>query len=299
MPRRGILLLLLLSALLAGAFLVALVSQRTIEGAIPGKAPVLSFHVVDQGLLAGTGQALFLSEEGRGWARVRGLRRGPSLVTESDGAVVVLVGGRLVRSGDLRSFQPLGGRRLAGTAVAGGPGGSVFVAERGGRLVRVTLEGKVEPIEAAGAHPEQVLALAAEDRALCAAGLSTGLWCSADAGRTWRRLLQTPARAILIDPGDPQRLLLGTPGGLLVSTDGGASFRFGELRSAVEALAEHRGAFFAIADRLVLRSSNGLTGWNVPLRDRNHHFAEQFSADLQGRVHWPRGQAASPVTPRR
>lgn len=62
--------------------------------------------------------------------------------------------------------------------------------------------------------------------AIIFAGTTDGLWQTEDAGKTWRRLIPgVTVNDIHIDPRDPARILLATDrGGVLLSTDGGATF---------------------------------------------------------------------------
>lgn len=268
---RSLLLAAVLVALLSGAFVAALISSRQIEGGIPGGSPVLALAAIEPGFLAGTDGGLLVSPDGRSWS-VPELPRGRSLVTAAGGAGVALVDGRLLRTEDLVTFQPVTGEQLAGTALAGLPEGSVYVWTGSRTVARAPAGGPVERLPLGDAAPPDVLALAvapAGPAILYAGGIASGLHRSADSGASWTRLLATPVRAILIDPADPRRLLLGTPGGVLVSADGGLSWEFTELRSRIEGLAEHGGRFFAVtSDRLVFASPDGVRAWEALALER-------------------------------
>jgi hypothetical protein len=75
--------------------------------------------------------------------------------------------------------------------------------------------------------PAVVYAGTGQGEALAALGV--GLLRSVDGGTTWRpliakELLGTGCNALLVDPGDPDRLLAATTGGLMGSADGGRSW---------------------------------------------------------------------------
>src|SRR5579864_7205548 len=65
------------------------------------------------------------------------------------------------------------------------------------------------------------------DHNIVYAGTTEGLWKTTDAGATWRRVTgpNVIVNDVLIDPRQPSHLLLATDrGGVLASTDGGATF---------------------------------------------------------------------------
>jgi photosystem II stability/assembly factor-like uncharacterized protein len=81
---------------------------------------------------------------------------------------------------------------------------------------------------AGSAHRTHLIRLDPRDSQTVYAGTTQGLWRSANAGVTWQRL--TPGdwsiTGIVIDPKDPQRLVLGTErSGVELSEDGGRTFR--------------------------------------------------------------------------
>jgi photosystem II stability/assembly factor-like uncharacterized protein len=109
-----------------------------------------------------------------------------------------------------------------------------------------------------------VLALAADpaEPGSLLAGSIAGLWRSDDAGATWTRLLGTPSQSVLFDPSHPRTILLATPGGVLVSVDGGLQWRFTEMRLDVHGLSQEGGKLFAVtSDRVVYGSPDGIRGW--------------------------------------
>lgn len=76
------------------------------------------------------------------------------------------------------------------------------------------------------------------------AGTTIGLYVSRDAGASWKQhLSDVVINAVLVHPGDPTRILLGTDdAGVLKSTDGGESFRpvnRGFVHRQIAALASH------------------------------------------------------------
>src|SRR2546421_59398 len=78
------------------------------------------------------------------------------------------------------------------------------------------------------------------------------------------RTFGTPSQAVLVDPSSPQRILLGTPGGLLVSENGGLQWHQTEMRKDVHGLSQEGGRFFAVTtERLVYGSNDGTSGWTA------------------------------------
>lgn len=254
------------AALLAGAFVAAVFSERRLEGAVPGDAPLSSLGAVDAGFLAGTGEGLFTSTDGVRWSFDRRFGSERTLVASSGGAAVVSTGRVLARTGDLRTFDRRSDVPPGGTAIAlAGDGVTVYLAagsEGRARIFRLPPGAAAQLVPLQGEGPAEVVALAVGvDGGVVAGGLRSGLWTTGHEGR-WRRLLATPARAVMIDPSDPSRILLGTPGGILVSRNGGREWRFTGFRSSVEGLATSGGKFYALAaDRLIYVSPDGETGW--------------------------------------
>ena len=76
--------------------------------------------------------------------------------------------------------------------------------------------------------------------------------------------LRTPSQAVLVDPANPQRILLGTPGGVLVSGNGGLQWHQSEMRKDVHGLSQENGKFFAVTtERIVYGSNDGTNGWTA------------------------------------
>jgi hypothetical protein len=261
----------LLVALLSGGFVVALLSEGRIEGSVPGGDPVLGLAAVPAGFLVGTASGAVASPDGRRWRETSlpGAPRGRVLVAAADGRAVAVAGGRLYEGDGLDDFRRRSLAPRDATALAAGGDGEILVATQGGRLVRVGGDATQDVPLGPGA-PREILALAARDGGLYAGGLSSGLWQSVDGGRQWQQLLKTPIRAVLADgPVGAGRLLLATPGGILVSADDGRSWRFTELRIATEGLSASGGAFYALtSERVVYHSADGEGSWSplVPTR---------------------------------
>lgn len=263
MSRRGRLLLVGLVAALAAVGLGGgLLSVRRIEGAVPGEAPLLGLATAGRGFLVGTGHGVLSSDDGVRW-RPTPLPRERALVASGGGSGFVLAGGSLYRAEGADSFDRLA--TAGGTALAVTGAGEVRIAAAG-RLLSVGPEGEVSATALGSGAPREIIALAAEGTSptVYAGGVVSGLWRSEDGGTTWRRLLQTPARAVLIDPENPARLLLATPGGILLSDDRGLSWGFTELRARTEGVTVGEEGFFALtSDRLVVGSRDGERGWEA------------------------------------
>ena len=110
-------------------------------------------------------------------------------------------------------------------------GGGVWESRDGGRSWACRTDD--QPAAAIGvlafAPGDPAVAYAGTGRGEALAALGVGLLRSADGGTTWRpliakELLGTGCNDLLVDPGDPDRLLAATTGGLLGSADGGRSW---------------------------------------------------------------------------
>lgn len=248
--------------LFVGGLLVALLGSRVNRDAIPGSQPVASLAAIPAGYLVGTIGALYASPDGATWTPAR--LPAELVATASDGATAyVLAGGDLRSTTDLHTFKLLASA-VNGTVVAAGPAGVVDVVS-GARILQVGADGAVTALPAGPTKPDGLLGLAVSPvspSTLLAGGPVSGLWESEDSAATWHRILGTPTQAVLIDAANPQRFLLGTPGGLLVSDDGGAQWRFTDLRLNIHALSQKAGSYFAVGDdRVVYRSPDGVKGW--------------------------------------
>jgi hypothetical protein len=247
--------------LLAGALIVALISSRAIVGAVPGRSPILGLAAVPDGFLVGTSRGAFVSRDGQTWSAVGALTRSRALVADGRTVGLVLSRGSVWLTRDLSAIER---RSQVGSAVAVAVASddSVYVVKDPQHVLRISGNESRELSFSRG--PEEIVALAAVDAgSLLAGGLTSGLWESRDEGLTWRRLLQTPIRAILVDPARKGRIFIATSGGILASNDEGRRWRFTGMRLPVEALAESGGRFFALsADRLVYVSTDGET-WST------------------------------------
>lgn len=251
-----------LSVLFLGSLIVAVLSVRHLQGSIPGSDSILSLAVIHQGFLVGTTGGVLASPDGRTWLPATNIPREPVGVASDGTTSYVLAGGVLKSTGDLHAFTTLA-TGVTGTVMAPGPSGSVDVVA--GRTVeRILGPAALPPLARVPLSP--VFAVAVDGGSadsVLVAGIA-GLWRTDDAGATWQRLLGTPTQAVLIDPANSQRILLGTPGGMLESLNGGLSWRQTELRSDIHGLSWGRGKFFAVTtERVVYGSNDGATGWRA------------------------------------
>ncbi|MGH2720268.1 MAG: hypothetical protein ACRDJO_01525 [Actinomycetota bacterium] len=263
-PRGGALALALVFALFGGALIAVLLRARTIEGSVPGRAGVLSIAVTGAGYVVGTTDGAFASVDGRTWVPIEGVS-GPAPVAGDGDRVLVASGTTLLETTDLGTLRPVAALPFEATAVGTTSDGAVYVIDRSGNLARAE-PGAGSATPGGGRGPESVLGLdMAEPGVLYAASLLSGLWRSEDGGGGWTRILETPAHAVLAAPATADadaRVLLATPGGVLVSRDGGNSWALSALEVRIEGLAQHGGAFYAVTgERLVLHSPDGETGW--------------------------------------
>lgn len=246
--------------------MAAVVGERRLEGSVPGDDPILGLAVLRESFLLGTSDGLLTSADGFTWRRVPGFG-GETLVAGAADMVVVVSGGRLSATSDLRTFDPLPADPGRATALAAASDGTVWVAGGSGRLLVVNPDGSTTRLSLKGG-PRQVLSLAVlpgEPRTILAGGLSDGLWRSVTAGREWEQILGTPIRAVQADPAEPGRYLIGTAAGALTASRTAPEFT--DLRQPVEALAESAGTFYAITlDRLLYESEDGTT-WSVRAQD--------------------------------
>jgi photosystem II stability/assembly factor-like uncharacterized protein len=252
----------LVVALFCVGVVLAVVTSRRVRGSIPGSDSILSLAAIRAGFLVGTSRGLAASQDGATWAAARIQRQQVAVASDGTSAYVLAEGDVRVTS-DLSTYtvQVTG---VTGTAVAGGSGGSVYVAHAPW-IALFGADGKLRALPSSPPVKEGVVALTAapgNPSELLAGGPISGLWQSQDAGATWHRLVGTPSQAVLIDPANPQRILLGSPGGLLESVDGGTQWRFTQLRKDVHGLAAAGGVFFAVtSERILYESSDGVGRW--------------------------------------
>jgi hypothetical protein len=244
--------------LISGALVAVIITSRTIVGAVPGRSPILGMAALDDGFLVGTSRGAFVSRDGVTWSGVKNFSRSETLVADGRTQGLVLSAGTVWSTRDLSAFDKRSqvGR---GVAMAVAADDSVYVVKDPAHVLRIS--GNQTQQLAFSTGPEEILSLASVDAgSLLAGGLTSGLWESRDGGVTWRRLLQTPTRAIMGDPVSEKRIFIATAGGILVSNDEGRRWRFTGMRMPVEALAEAAGRFFALStDRLVYTSTDGVS----------------------------------------
>ena len=250
--------------LFLGALVVVLLSSGRVQGSIPGSDSILSLAAIPQGFLVGTAGGVLQSPDGRMWLAATNIPREPVSVASDGTTSYVLAGGTLKSTRDLHTFGTLA-TGVTGTVIAPGPDGTVYVAA-GRSIDRVATRGgaPLPPLPGAPAAGVFSMAVVGDRPGSVLIGAIGGLWRTDDAGRTWQRILGTPSQAVLVDPSSPQRILLGTPGGVLVSENGGLQWHKTEMRKDVHGLSQEGGKFFAVTtERLVYGSNDGTSGWTA------------------------------------
>jgi hypothetical protein len=251
------------SVLFLGALVVVILSSGRVQGSIPGSDSILSLAAIPRGFLVGTAGGVLLSPDGKTWLAATNIPREPVSVASDGTTSYVLAGGTLKSTRDLRTFGTLA-TGVTGTVIGPGPDGTVYVAA--GRSVdRVTAGGgSLPPLPGPPAPGVFSMAVVGDRQGSVLVGAIGGLWRTDDAGRTWQHILGTPSQAVLVDPANPQRILLGTPGGVLVSGNGGLQWHQTEMRKDVHGLSQAGGRFFAVTrERLVYASDDGTSGWTA------------------------------------
>lgn len=246
------------------SLIAAFISRRTIEGAIPGKAAILSLGVIDDGFLVGTATGLWRSTDGSNWTSVKKFAGSRALVASDADRAVVHFKSILHKSADLKEWEPAFGAVQAAVAIALDVEGNIYFAESADRFGLVTADGSLQAVKAQKG-PREVIAvegISGDPVVVFSGGLTSGFWRSVGGGLRWRHILKTPTRTILVDPNVSDRIFIGTAGGVLYSKDEGFKWTFTDMRLPVEALSEHDGRYFAITeDRLLYFSSDGLKDW--------------------------------------
>ena len=252
-----------IGVLFLGALVLVILSSGRVQGSIPGTDSILSLAAIPPGFLVGTAGGVLQSPGGKTWLAATNIPR-EAVAVASDGTTsYVLAGGTLKSTRDLRSF----GTRatgVTGTVIAPGPDGTVYLAA--GRSVDRLASGgaPLAPLPGRPAPGVFSMAVVGDGPGSVLVGAIGGLWRTDDAGRTWQRILGTPSQAVLVDPANPPRSLLGTPGGVLVSETGGRQWHQTEMRKDVHGLSQAGGRFFAVTtERLVYGSNDGTSGWTV------------------------------------
>lgn len=196
----------------------------------------LEFHPGRPGLLlAGTFRHPFRTEDlGRSWTRIAG-----GMVEDTE------VFGLAFLQGNPDEIWAA----TCGWVYRTADGGASWVRHRDGLSDRRTHVVRIDPRD-----PNRILA-----------GTTGGLFESRDAGRSFRRVTpEVVVNALVFDPQDPARLVMGTESeGVLVSGDGGTSFASGS-----SGLAEARLTAVAETGRglvLVARAADGPAGglWTI------------------------------------
>lgn len=268
---RGVLWLgVILLAMFTGALMLAILAARGNRDAVPGTDTIASLGVIPAGYLVGTTGGLAVSADARVWS-VAHLPAEVVSVASQGGVAYVLAGGVLRSTSDLKRFVTVA-NGVTGTVIAVGPGGGVDIVD-GQRITQVgggvgATPGTPPPVQTrqgGASMPKGIVGFAVEPTnadTILAGGPTSGLWETEDGGATWHRLLGTPTQAVVFDPANPQRILLGTVAGVLISVDGGLSWRFTQLRLDVHGLAADGGRFYAVsADRRLFVSPDGVSGW--------------------------------------
>lgn len=248
----------MLGLLLAISLAVAVVSFRTIEGAVPGRGPVLGLAATDEHFVVGTAAGVYVSSDGVQWRALEQFPEG-ALVAQAGDELLVLSRGSLYRGDGLENLEEVADGLPSALALAGDASGRAWLG-RERELVIVEPAGERRSVRYRGG-PGDMVALAVDDTntdKIFAGSLTSGLWYSRNAGRSWEPVLQTPTRAAMVSISDARRFI-GTSGGVLYST-ATDPWEFTDLRSSIEALARARGGYLAVTtERLVYRSEDGLT----------------------------------------
>jgi len=251
---------------LSVAVISTLLSTRSIEGAVPGRAPILGLAALDGGFIAGTETGVFVSSNGKAWSQSSQFAGKPALVASSARSrAAVLSGGVLFETMSLSNFVrgPAGPMRAAAIVVE--PSGSVYIATGPGRLLVLGAGGALKSKGLLGDGPKEIVAFDVAPPAgesIFTGGLQSGVWRRLP-GQRWQRVLKTPTRAVIIDDADPKRILIGTAGGILMSKDQGISWAFTAMRLPVEALAQHGRDYFALSENRILYKSSDAKAWKT------------------------------------
>jgi len=252
--------------LLALAVITTLVSSRGVEGAVPGRAPILGLASIDGGFIAGTEAGVYVSPDGKVWSKPSQFAGAPALVTSvAANQAAILSAGNLFEVTGLSQFTkgPSAPKRAA--AMASDPDGSIFISLDPGHLL-VVRPGTPPASLVLRAGPREIVALDVappEGKTIFTGGLESGVWRMLAGGR-WQRILKTPTRAVLIDALDPNRVFIGTAGGILLSTNQGFSWSFTAMRLPVEALTQQGHEYFAAGENRILYKSSDGKAWSTP-----------------------------------
>lgn len=254
-------------ALVAGfavALVAAIITSQGSTRSVPGTDTIASLGVMPAGYLVGTTGGLAVSPDAKTWS----VARLPSeLVAVASNATTgfVLDGGVLRSTADLRAYTTMTAG-VAGTVMAATPSGGVVIVS-GHHIRQVDQAGTVTVTTGGSTMPQGLLGLAVDPQdasTMLAGGPIAGLWETRDGGATWFQVLRTPTQAVLFDPANPQRILIGTDAAALISTDGGRQWQFTGLRDDIHGLAAEGGKIYAVdAGRELFVSTNGMAGWTT------------------------------------
>jgi hypothetical protein len=269
--------------LLAAVAVVVIFSERHLEGSILGRAPIHSLAVADNGFFVGTDDGLFVSEDGLAWSRHPKFPRGEPAVVGSGPfdpdaqarTVAFVVLRRLIYELEGSNATKARFGASAGATALGVSSNSLLVADSEGRIREITARGEGSGLASGGPRQVQAIDGSAQGQAyVVAGGIGSGLWRASGTLTTqsgvWVRLLETPVTAIVVDPENSNRILIGTPGGILVSGNRGDRWQFTQFRGPIAGLSDRGGEFFAVSDRLIYRSSDGEKDWaGLAAEERN------------------------------
>ena len=254
----------LLGAALFASLVYTVVSERKQPGEIPGDGAILSLGVLDKSYLIGTTKGLLRSTDGIHWKREKRFGNGPVLLSTRDSEAVLVSDGISEKTSDFKTFEPAVGAFLESVAIYLDDEGNAYLAEKDRKVALSTPDRGIQrvPIKRG---PKEVVAIAGipgDPVTLFLGGLRSGFWRSSDGGVSWRHVLKTPTRAIVVDPYDERRVLIGTAGGIFLSEDTGKTWKYTSMREPIESLSEFRGRFFAVTgDRRIMVVDNELSKW--------------------------------------
>ncbi|MCA1839343.1 MAG: hypothetical protein LC723_03285, partial [Actinobacteria bacterium] len=164
-------------------FAIALISSRTLAGTVPGKDPILSLGVTENGYLAGTSRGAFVSKDGTTWKRSKEFKRVRTLAASVSGTVFTSSEGVTEATNNLEDFAPAVGAVLSSVAISTDRLGNLYLAGDDHTIALATVDRGLQTVEVPDPPdgPDRIIALAAVPGAkvtLFAGGISTGMWRS-------------------------------------------------------------------------------------------------------------------------